>query len=248
MEEHKLDLRKYYNLSTAAVADIGQDRIDVIPWEINLPYAYNMNWSPRPVFQSYSVYTKNLDLLNARYYENNAPDVLLYSVMTIDDRYPVFDEPATFREILKSYKPVSADSIFILLRKKAQSGSFRKIVISEIKADIGERIQIPQTSGYLFANIRIANSLAGKAAAIAYRGEQMYVNLVTDKGQFEYRVIPSTAQNGIFLSSYISGNQDLLDVFNGKPGKAIRYMEFTTGRRWMFEDKIQIEFFEIQPN
>ncbi|MCX5634461.1 MAG: hypothetical protein NTW55_01270 [Planctomycetota bacterium] len=247
-EEYKLGLRKQYNLSSALVAGIGKDRIDIVPWEINLPYAYDMNWSPRPIFQSYTACTKALDLLNAGYYENSAPDMLLYTVETIDRRYAVFDEPATFREILKNYKPVSADSRVILLRKKVQPDSFRRRRISAIEANIGEGIQIPKTNGYLFANIRIENSLLGKAAAIAYRGEQMYVYLVTDKGQFVYRFVPSTAQNGIFLSSHISDNQDLLNVFNGRPGKAIRYLGFTTGKRWFYEDKIQIEFFEIQPN
>jgi len=247
-EKYKLDLKKQYNLSAALAASIGKDRIDIIPWEINLLYAYDMNWSPRPIFQSYSAYTKALDLLNAGYYENSAPDMLLYTVKTIDHRYAVFDEPATFREILKNYKPVSADSEFILLRKNVKSASFRRRTISVIETDIGKAIQIPKTNGYLFANIRIENSLLGKAAAIAYRGEQMHVVLVTDKGQFVYRFVPSTAQNGIFLSSHISDNQDLLNVFNGRPGKAIRYLGFITGRRWFYGDKIQIEFFEIQPN
>ncbi len=248
MEEYKLDLRKQFNLSSTLVAGIGKDRIDIVPWEINMPYAYDMNWSPRPIFQSYSAYTKALDLLNAGYYENNAPDMLLYTVMTIDRRYAVFDEPATFQEILKNYKPVSTDSGVILLRKKVPSASFQRRRISAIEANIGELIQIPKTNGYLFANIRIENSLLGKAAAIVYRGEQMYVSLVTDKGRFGHRFVPSTAQNGIFLSSYISDNQDLLDVFNGRPGKAIRYLGFTTGKKWFYKDKIQIEFFEIQPN
>jgi len=247
-EEYKLDLRKQFNLSSALVAGIGKDRIDIVPWEINLLYAYDMNWSPRPIFQSYSAYTKALDLLNAKYYENSVPDMLLYTVKTIDHRYAVFDEPATFREILKNYKPVSADSGVILFRKKVQPASFRRRRISAIETNIGDPIQIPKTNGYLFANIRIENSLLGKAAAIAYRGERMYVHLVTDKEQFGHRFVPSTAQNGIFLSSYISDNQDLLNVFNGRPGKAIRYLGFTTGKRWFYEDKIQIEFFEIQPN
>jgi hypothetical protein len=247
-EEYKQDLRKQYNLSSAFVADIGKDRIDIVPWEINLLYAYDMNWSPRPIFQSYSAYTKALDLLNASYYENSAPDMLLYTVRSIDHRYAVFDEPATFREILRNYEPVSAESGVILLRKKVKSASFRRRTISSIEANIGKPIQIPKTNGYLFANIRIENSLLGKAAAIVYRGEPMYVILVTDKGQSGYRFVPSTAQNGIFISSYIYDNQDLLNVFNGRPGKAIHYLGFTTVKKWFYKNKIKIEFFEIQPN
>lgn len=246
-ERYMLNLKKQYNLSSALVAEIGNKSMDIIPWEINLPFAYDMNWSPPPVFQSYSAYTKALDLLNAAYYENSAPDMLLYAVKTIDGRYAVFDEPATFREILRNYKPFSADSEFILLRRNVKSASFQKHTISTIEADFGKPIRIPETNGYLFANISIENSLSGKAAAMIYRGERIYVILGTDAGRSLHPFVSSSAQNGIFLSSYISDNQDLLNVFDGRPGKAIRYMEFSTRKQWFYKDKIQIEFFEIQP-
>ncbi|MFM5960370.1 MAG: hypothetical protein ACKOQ2_24990, partial [Dolichospermum sp.] len=38
--------------------------IDIIPWEISLVPANQLNWKPRPIFQSYSAYTKTLDNFN----------------------------------------------------------------------------------------------------------------------------------------------------------------------------------------
>jgi hypothetical protein len=245
LRKYKLHLKNKFRLSDALVEYIGKNRIDIIPWDIELLYVYDMNWSPRPIFQSYSAYTKALDSLNAGYYEKSAPDMLLYMVKTIDDRYAVFDEPATFRRILLNYKPLFGG---ILLRKKDESTSLQRHAISSIEADIGEVIQTPQTDGYLFANVRIEYSLLGKVVTIAYKGDVMRIHLATDEGFFEHRFISSTAENGIFLSSYIATNQDLLDVFDGKPGKAIHSLRFTTGNKWFYKNKIKIEFFEIQPN
>jgi hypothetical protein len=36
---------------------VGEKTVDIFPWEISLAHAYNMNWKPRPVMQSYVAYT-----------------------------------------------------------------------------------------------------------------------------------------------------------------------------------------------
>ena len=245
LKDVKLLLRDQFRLMPELIEYIGDKRIDIIPWDINLLWAHDMNWSPRPIFQSYSAYTKALDLLNAGFYEKKRPDLLLYTIKTIDNRYAVFDEPATFREILLGYRPLFGGT---LLEKKNGHITFERHVISSTEAEIGEEIPITQTDGYLFASVRIKYSLSGSIATIFYKGDEMLVHLATDKEIYKHRFIPSTAENGIFLSSYITDKQDLLNVYNDIPGKTVRSLRFTTEKKWFYKDKIQIEFFEIRPN
>ncbi len=245
LSDFKMFLRSQFQLKPEIVEYVRDKRIDVIPWDINLLWAYDMNWSPRPVFQSYSAYTKSLDLLNAGFYEERPPDFLFYKVNTIDERYAIFDEPATFREILLNYKPIFTG---LLLGKKDELATFERYSISTVEAKIGEEIPIPQADGYLFARVGIEYSLPGKLATIFYKGDEMRVYLATDDEIFEHRFIPSTAENGVFLSRYVANEQDLFDVFNGKAGKSINSVRFTTGNEWFYKGKIKIEFFEIRAN
>jgi hypothetical protein len=245
LAECKKQLQSEFQLDSSIVDYIGKNRIDIIPWEINLLFAYDMNWSPRPVFQSYSAYTQTLDLLNAACYEKNAPDMLFYEIGAIDGRYAVFDEPATFREILIHYEPLPGG---VLLKKKEQPAAFQNHTVSTIESRIGQAIEIPKTKGFLFAKVSMEYSLLGKAATIAYKGDRMEVQLATDQGIFVYRFIPSTAKNGLFLSSHISTNQDLLNVLTGKFDKTIHALRFTTTKPWFYKDNIKVEFFEMQPD
>jgi hypothetical protein len=243
----KNDLQNQLQLDNSVVDYIGKSRIDIVPWQINLLFAYDMNWSPRPIFQSYSVFTKALDLLNAAYYEKNAPDLLFYDMNlgNIDNRYVIFDEPAAFREILIHYEPVSGGK---LLRKKTLPAVFQNHTISTVQSRIGQVIEIPKTKGTLFAKVSLEYSLLGKAVTIAFRADQMNVHLTTDQGIFEYRFVPSTSQNGIFVSSYISDNLDLSNVLTGKFGKPIHSLTLVSAKPWFYKDTIKVEFFEMRPD
>ena len=80
LENAKSKMRKVYSLSNETLKYIDNKPMDIMPWEISLPFAYNLKWSPRPVFQCYSAYTDKLDMLNSQYFESvNAPEFLLYA-------------------------------------------------------------------------------------------------------------------------------------------------------------------------
>ncbi|MDR2058321.1 MAG: hypothetical protein LBP83_08620, partial [Dysgonamonadaceae bacterium] len=55
----------YPALPSEFLQQAANKRVDVFPYDIALLYAYDLNWSPRPVFQSYSAYTPVLDQINA---------------------------------------------------------------------------------------------------------------------------------------------------------------------------------------
>lgn len=95
------DLQNQYPLSPEILAMLANHTVDVFPWDVALAYAYGLDWDPRPVFQSYSAYTASLDALNAAHFNSNSsPDYVIFAAESIDGRYPLFDEPATFRSLL----------------------------------------------------------------------------------------------------------------------------------------------------
>ena len=147
LENIKSEMRKAYSLNDETIKYIGNKSMDIMPWEISLPFAYNLKWSPCPVFQSYNAYTDKLDMLNSRYFESvNAPEFLLYDASRfVDDRYPLFDTPATFRTILRNYKPAFTDGQFIILQKADTRNRPPSKIISVIDTELGKHVSIPKT-------------------------------------------------------------------------------------------------------
>jgi len=104
LDAAKKRLASYYGVPEKTLQALSTGDVDILPWEIEIAYAYNLTWRPRPVLQSYSAYTPYLDRLDAAYLgSSQAPQRLLYLDQAADYRYALFDEPATFRTILSHY-------------------------------------------------------------------------------------------------------------------------------------------------
>jgi hypothetical protein len=248
LEDTKNKMKNAYPLSNETLEYIGGRPMDIMPWEISLPFAYNMKWSPRPVFQCYSAYTDELDMLNSQYFESvNAPDFLLYALGAIDGRYPLFDEPATFRTILRNYKPVFIDGRFIILKKTDANSSAPSETITVLDTELGKSIRVPKTKGgYLYAKIYMEYNLLGKIANLVYKSPNIFIGLITvDGNKFLHRFVFSTARNGIFLSQYISSLGDLFEVWNGRPNNNLDAIVIFAPNRYFYNRHIRVEFFEV---
>jgi hypothetical protein len=217
--------------------------------EISLAYVYNLKWSPRPVFQCYSTYTDKLDMLNSQHFEGaNAPDFLLYTLYPVDKRYPLFDSPATFRTILRKYKPVFIDGKYIILRKADTHSPPSSKIISVLDTKIGRPIPVPKIKdGYLFANIDMDYNLLGKIAKLFYKAPGVKIKLTGNRGSSESRFIFSPARNGIFLSQYVLDVRELFDVWQGKmdEGYDLDSITIIADSPYFYGKNIRVEFFEV---
>jgi hypothetical protein len=130
--------RAYYDLSPSLVAQLATGTVDVLPVDIALVYGYGFAWDPRPVLQSYSAYTTYLDDSDAAHFASaTGPDRLLFADSSIDGRYPVFDEPATFRTLLQRYRTAGpATATFLVLSRggKGEAGASAAGVLQSVPA------------------------------------------------------------------------------------------------------------------
>ncbi len=71
---------------------IGNNSVDVFPWNIQLLLENKLNYLPRPVIQSYTAYTPYLEDLNFNHYNSiKGPEFVLFDYASIDERYPLYD-------------------------------------------------------------------------------------------------------------------------------------------------------------
>jgi hypothetical protein len=247
IKQAKNKICRDYPLNEEILKYIDNKTVDVFPTQISMAYAYNMNWFPRPIFQSYSAYTSKLDLLNAQHFNgSDAPEVLFYEVGSIDKRYPLFDEPATFRTVLRNYKPVFVAGRDIILEKKKEqydSSMERSILITD--TEIGKAIPVPKTNGYLFARIHTEYSVLGEIVKLLYKLPEIQINIISSNKVYGYRFISSTAENGVFLSSHVKDWRGLLDVFLGNLNRNIDGFVITAEKEYFYKKHITVEFFEI---
>lgn len=245
----KDQIRQYYALDQSTISHIGNDTVDVFPWDIAICWAYSLNWSPRPVFQSYSTYTERLDEINAGHFTTDqSPQKILYSYKSIDNRYPQLDEPETFRAIVYNYRYSNYSDGFILLERNEDCGIHPQVALGTTEGKIGEIISIPEyNDGYLYGKIGVDSTLYGKVLSLLYKPEQVNIRFVFKNGSSSptYRLLTGTAGNGLFLSSYVASTQDLIPVFQGELNNDISGIVIDTPDRLQYDSRITIEYMGV---
>ena len=233
-----------------SLQSIQSKTIDIIPWDTSLVFAYDLNWLPRPVFHSYAAASKKLDGVNANHFKRaDAPEIVLYAFKTIDDRYPVFDEPATFRTLLSHYVLLSISNDFAILKRKERIPDEKLVFLSKGSYTTGERILVPSyNAGYLFGKIHVAYNVLGKIIQFLYKPSKVYITFFTNDGNKSkrFRFVAGNAENGVFLSQHLSyGINDLFSLFSGKidENRIIRGIQIDVDHKWQFETDINVEFF-----
>ena len=110
-------------LPASVTQKIGVSTVDIYPWNSQLLLENKLNFSPRPVFQAYTAYTKDLEEMNFNHYNSytKAPEFVVYEYLAIDERYPLFDEPKVNLCLIKNYSPIELFDFqnrkFILFQK-----------------------------------------------------------------------------------------------------------------------------------
>jgi hypothetical protein len=246
--KYQKEIRELYpdNLPSEFLSQAKNKTVDIFPHHIAVLYAYDLNWSPRPVFQSYSAYTPLLDQMNASHFEkNNAPDNIVYSYLSVDNRYLLFDEPAVFRTLLKNYEVQSLDD-YLILQRQSEKINYDSIPIVSGVCPVGTLIDVPQCPGqHVFCNINISTSLWGKLINILYKPPHMYIEFYV-KGQSEpitYRFIRRLGVDGLFISKYAVDLSDICSIFEGNYEQDIEKIRIS--HNFSYKKDMEYEFYAV---
>ena len=240
------------------IKNIIKDRpIDIVPFELSLAPANNLNWQPRPIFQSYLAYTMGLDNINYLSLSENPRDYIIYRFIDIDERHPFFSEPKTFFYLFCNYQPTNKtqgtiktknrDS-FILLERQNHSRC-------SPKSSSAASVSIPWNYSYSFqakegvltlAKVKMEYSLLGKIYKTLFRIPPIMVEVIYEDGlKKNYRMIPENSGNGIVISNLPRNEQEAEDFFHGDLPAPVRSLTFSTSNQLMFKPQIELSFFSF---
>lgn len=225
--------------------------VDAYPWNIQLLFENELNYLPRPVIQSYTAYTKYLENLNFEHYNSkNAPEFVIYEYLSIDNRYPLFDESKMNLILLNNYIAVDSfsmhESNYLLLQKKKD---FRPIEL-EFKREyaiLADSPLIPEMD--IYYEVELYHSLSGKIYGIFNHAPDIILSIKTKNlKQFEYKTSNALLKSGLFSNTFIFDNDSFQQSISNTIIKEneIRQYKFLPKKNKYFKEKIRIKEYKIK--
>ncbi|MDD4455985.1 MAG: hypothetical protein PHC98_00180, partial [Syntrophotalea acetylenica] len=202
--------------------------VDSYPFDQTEVIASGLNYKPRPIPQSYSVYTPELLRMNAdSLLEPDAPEYLLWRVRSIDNRLPMLMEGVSWPIILKNYAPEAHGKLRheILLRKKDNSQNIRPRMdlIDSNTIRFRQEVHVPTKSPLLWATVDVEYTLLGKLIKLFWRPPSVFMAIQLSstvdgktykKGsRIVKRFIPAMGKTPFLISPFVR-EKDFPQIYN----------------------------------
>ena len=192
----------------AAVADA---TVGVLAYDQEVAILNRLNYTPHPVFQSYSAYTTGLQRLNTTFFNSDkAPDYILWRSATIDTRYPTLDDGEVLLQILSTYSPLVQEEGFTLWkRNRSPLVGYSLTAARETPAQMGQWVPISREPTWL--RVEVSQTWLGKIRALLLSSSPLQIEVQLENGSTRhYRLPPGNAQYGFVLSPLLKTDADLL--------------------------------------
>ncbi len=227
--------------------------IDVYPWDQAAVLARGMALKPRPIFQSYSVYTpylieKNLQFLRS----GQSANTLLFDLKTIDGRFPSQDDGASWPELLTRYDLNDLLPQFLELKKRSVQREYAIKPLYRIEVRFGEAFSLPRGIPLVWAQIGLEKNLLGRWVNTLYKlPEIKLVVTYAHNREEKFRLIPGITGKGFLLSPVVRDRFDFAALALGQPMESqddpvvSMRIEWNTPARLFYGRIIPISFSEL---
>lgn len=228
---------------------IGDNSIQILPWEISYAAANNLTgWQPNPSLQLYQAGTEYLDGLSAKSFaSSNAPEYILTELDAIDGRIMTLDCPSTWITIMDNYYVLLSDKDRLLLKKKPQNSEHNFKYSGSQSCKFNETVVIPDTNEYLYSRVEIKLNLLGKILALLFKVYPAGVEIKFANGLIvKNRIIPNTLKNHALIN-YIPENINYLSkIIDKRPSNNSKVVsiKFINNSPLLYDNKIKIEWFK----
>lgn len=240
------------SLPDKVIEEIGDETVDIYPWDILLLFENKLNYLPRPVIQSYTAYTKALENLNFDLYNSEkGPEYVIYHYGSIDKRYPLFDEPKLNLVLELNYKPLFkfnfSEENLILFKKKPNFKPIKLIFQDEYAIKLGAPF-VPEENMYY--EVEHYHTMKGNLYSIARNSPEMRLRVLDDNFVLnDYKTSNALLQSGIYSKTYFKTTNDVYYNFRNDTtyqNSSVRAYYFKPKNREHFKDKVRIKTYKIE--
>lgn len=236
-------------------AVVGRASLDVLGFEQAVALFNDFNYRPRPIFQSYSVFTPYLSHMNRRYYEGDtAPDYVLMKIQSIDGRLPMMDDSEVMRLLPHRYDYVLAERGYQLwhrLEGKFDPATVAPTPLLTTDLRIGDSLSLePYAGKRIWARIVLKQSFFGWLNGFLYKPTEVRLLIKDSSGvDTPFHLPLPLGRTGFILNPVIEDAVEYAAFANGRPGREVRSisLKIEAGDRRFFANKAVVELSELQP-
>jgi len=240
-EGHRLMLEHLWEQARGALALpaakdlVGTAPVDVFGYSQDYAIANDLNYVPRPVFQSYSVYNHRLAELNDRFYQSpRAPDWVLFELGSIDGRYPGLEDSLTLRTILHDYRNAGTDRQFLVLHRERRE-PVRLELLASGTARVGERIDVAaHRARDVWLEIDTSPGILARLETFVLRPPPLRFRVWADGFPAEgyaYNAPAPMLATGFIANPVLGETSDAAALLEGKPARLLQAFAIETSAR-----------------
>jgi hypothetical protein len=188
--------------------------VDAYPWNVAALLAHHLPYAPRPVIQSYTVYTPELAQLNAAHLRGaQAPDNILFDLNSVDNNFPSLEDGLSWLELLSRYDVKDVTGQFVILKRSAQPREYHLTSLVEGPFRFGELVTVATNEGPIWVELELGRTFWGAVAATLYKPPALKLAVSLQDGRrFVFKVVPGMARSGFLLSPLIQDKQSFVSL------------------------------------
>ena len=237
------------------------DTTDTYSYDQTILFSQGFKYQPRPIIQSYSVFTPQLAEINAAWLRsNNAATHVMFRIQPLDNRFPALEDGRSWPELLTRYEiqPTSAEAgTYLLLTRSATPRPYHFTPLKRLVAGFGENIGLPAaTNGLLWVEIEIKKTFAGKLAEILYKTPVLHLAVtLRNHEERRFRLVPGMARAGFLLSPLVADNRAFAALFTAAGHESLADLqvesltitaETKTGLTKFYQPFMPVRFYRLE--
>lgn len=202
---------------------IKESTVDVFGQDQCYAVFNQLNYHPRPVFQSYMAYNEPLMKLNEQFYSGpTAPRFVLFGLNAIDRKFPPLEDARLLWHLLRNYRPLAAEGPFLLLQSNTTS-SAASTLVREGSVRPGERIRWTESENSeqdLWLEIELAPTWRGRIRQIMFKPPRIRIAFWSENSKAPLARMGAAAPMlaaGFLASPVLIRNEDVLAYYSGRP-------------------------------
>lgn len=208
-----------------------------------IPIAHQLDYRPRPIFQSFAAYTPRLARLNGEFYRGpRAPQVVVAGIEPHRGSPAGFQDGEALLELFQSYAFKARHRDLLVLRRAHRRRAFDRRSLPERRVPLGSWVSLEELAGAegVWAEIETPKTPAGALAEAALRLPPLEMTVRFADGRQRSFWFGTKRGAGFLLSPVIYGAWDLRSALRrglgrqppGRVVTAFRVAEAGGGRSW----------------
>ena len=243
---------KQLTVDPSVAAIVRGGTADDIPFNLPIVGANGWRWAPRPVFQSYSAYTPELDLLNARHLAGpaSAGHIFLHWG-DIDGKQPLLDDAASWRSLFDHYDIVLKQPDMFVLERRASSRFLEPRAVGSVNSVWHRDIRVPHFGPAEFTMMRVdvPRGFWGVIRGFLFRNSPVFVDVTHASGAHgTWRVTRANLADGAFvgiLPRDVQETQPYFGQIGFAPADPIVSLRFESRGLLEYATNIHIDWFAV---